>query len=245
MRDRREKERRRPGVVKQRHDPARPGGRDDRGHVLHLERQAARTFHEDRARALADHVRDAAADQRVVEACRDPEPLEQAVREPPRRFVGAVDQQQLVARRQHREQRGGDRRDAGGIEEGRLRPRLQARQGVREAPLRRRAAPAVIEAVMRVPMAVGAQVRDRIVEDGGCAPDRRVDDPAGPFGAPPGLDDAGRIVQRAVGIMLVQGPVRLPSPLVWIGPRPIPTSYRHRAPRRGRAGAARTRAWRR
>ncbi len=44
-------------------------------------------------------------DHRVVEAGGDPHPLEQATRQVARRVIGAVDQQQLVARRQDGEQR--------------------------------------------------------------------------------------------------------------------------------------------
>ncbi len=104
VRQRGEQQRRCPGVVDDRQRARRPGRRGDRWHVLHLEGQAARAFAEHRARGLADHVGDPCTDRRIVIARRYPHPLEQSVAQCPRRAIDAVDHQQLVARREQREQ---------------------------------------------------------------------------------------------------------------------------------------------
>ena len=93
-----QEQRRRPGIVEDRRDPAILGDRDDGGNVLHLECQRAGAFEEDGLGRRADQLGDACSDQRIVEARRDPHPREQAGRQPARRVIGAVDQQQFVAR---------------------------------------------------------------------------------------------------------------------------------------------------
>ena len=246
--DRREEQRRRPGVVEHGGQPVALGDGDDRGQVLHLEGQAARAFEEDRLGGGADQLFDPRADQRIVEAGGDAEPLQQLHRLSPRRVIGAVDQQQFVARRQDGQQRRGDRRNARGVEERRLRPRLQARQRIGEAPLRRRTAAAVIEAVVRVAMSVGAQIGDVVVEDGRGAPDRRIDDPGGPFGAAARLDDARGVAQASFRGGFVVGVTRqrlpwLPWPWASSDPLPIPTSCRRTAPNPCPASADRMPAW--
>ena len=98
VRDRREEEGRRPGIVEYARDPAPPGHRGDPRDVLNLEAVRARAFHEDRAGGIAQHrLQRVGAGQRVVVTRRDSEPRQHLVAEAPRRSVGAVDHQQLVA----------------------------------------------------------------------------------------------------------------------------------------------------
>jgi hypothetical protein len=92
-----EQQRRRPGIVHDRHAATRASGGDDGGDVLHLEAEAAGAFHEDGAGTLADQVGDAGADQRIVKPRGDAQALEQAGREAAGRVIGAVDEEQLVA----------------------------------------------------------------------------------------------------------------------------------------------------
>src|SRR3546814_1826525 len=70
MRQRREIERRRPGIVDQRDDAARAGDGGDRRDILHLERQGTGGFEEDGPCGGRDRIGDTRACQRIVEAGR-------------------------------------------------------------------------------------------------------------------------------------------------------------------------------
>ena len=168
-------------------------------------------------------VGDAGADHRIVIAGRDAEALEHVVAEGPGRPVGAVDHQQLVAGREHREQGAGDRGRAGRIEPGHRRARLELGQRLAQRPGRRRAVAAVMEdAVAR---RIGRlHVGDAVEQDGRGAPDRRVDDAAA------SIPRGGR--PRPAASRASFPSCRRPSPWACPDRRPIRTSCRRRAGRR-------------
>ena len=162
MRDRRKEQRGRPGVVEHRHDAVFTGNARDRGYILHLEGQAARRFEEDQPRFGFDQIGDARADARIIIAGPHTEPREHAVAKAARRFIGAVDHQQMIARRQQRKQPRRYRCNARRIEQRALRPRFEFGQRVGQRPYRRRAAAAIIELVVRR-MAARLQIGDAVV----------------------------------------------------------------------------------
>jgi phosphoribosyl 1,2-cyclic phosphodiesterase len=74
----------------------------DRRHVLHLEAEGARRFQKHRTCVRLEQFLDPAAGERIVIAHLDAELLERRVAEMARRVVGAVGDQQMIARFQHR-----------------------------------------------------------------------------------------------------------------------------------------------
>ena len=109
-----EEQRRRPGVV---HDGEGALGvrrRDDGRHVLHLEGQGARRLQIDQPRVGSHELGDAGADHRVIISNLDTEARQRLVAEAARGAVDAVDHEQMVAGLEQRQQRGADRRQAGG-----------------------------------------------------------------------------------------------------------------------------------
>src|SRR3546814_14660150 len=66
MADGPEIERRRPGIVHQRHDSPCLGHRDDRGHILHLEGEASRAFPDNGACTPSAERLNAAAEHWVI-----------------------------------------------------------------------------------------------------------------------------------------------------------------------------------
>ena len=197
-RDRREEQRRRPGIVEQRRDPPRLGRRDDRGNVLHLKGQAAGAFEEDRRRGLPDQIGDAGADQRIVEARGDAHRRQHLPAEGARRLVDAVHHQQFVAALEHREQSRRDRRHARGEQHRALGARFELGQRLGQRPLRRRAAPAVVELAIGVAAGAGLERGAILEQDGGGAVDGRVDDRPRPFGASAAGDDLGLVALAIV-----------------------------------------------
>jgi len=85
----------------------------DRSDVLHLERQRARTFDEHGARVRLHQRRDVGAGKRVVIGGGDAVAAENLVAEHARRLVDRISHQQMVARAQHGQKRGGHRREPG------------------------------------------------------------------------------------------------------------------------------------
>ena len=200
-------ERRRPGIVDQRRQPARPGDSDDCGDVLHLERQAPRRFHEDRARVRLHQRLDPRTDQRVVVSGRDAARAQVCLAQPPGRVIGAVDHQQMVAGVEQAQQRARDRRRTRGIEHGPCGARIERGQCLCQRPLRRCAAPPV------KPFAVGVRPdpfgkRGRVgIENRRRAPHRRIDHRPGPFASPPALNDRGCGGKRRLGGLAHAAPI--------------------------------------
>ena len=172
------------------------GGSDDGGDILHLESQAAGAFEEDQSGFGADQIGDARADQRIIISRRHAHPIEQAIAQAARRIVNRIDHQQMIARGQQRDQSGGERGDARGVEQCPRRARLQLGQRFGQRPHGRRAAPSVEQLVMRIAPA-RFEIGDTVVKDGRCPPDRRVHDAAaeariaGPLRPPPAGDETG------------------------------------------------------
>jgi hypothetical protein len=134
-----EQQGRRPGVIDQGHDALIPRNGTNGGDVLDLHGQGARTFEQDSAGLVADHLVDPGADQGMVVSGRNPEPLQERVAELAGRAVDAVRDQQFVAVSEDGEQRGGYGRQSRGEQCCSLRTGLQFGQCFRKRPMGRRA----------------------------------------------------------------------------------------------------------
>ena len=106
-------QRRAPGVVGQHHGALVVGDLGDGRDVLHLEALRARRLGEHGAGVRPEQRRDAGADQRVVIGGLDAHALERAVAEGAGRPVHAVGDEDVIARTDDRQERGGDRRQPG------------------------------------------------------------------------------------------------------------------------------------
>ena len=158
--------------------------RGDGGNVLHLERQRARRFEVDGARIRLHQVGDRAADQRIVIAHGDAVAGQDLVAELPGRAVGAVGDEQMVARVHHRQQRRRDRREARRQQgdAGALRS-FERQHGRFERFGGRRAAPAVL-----IARAMGEKILGVRIEHGRGVIDRRIDEAVIGAGLAPGRD---------------------------------------------------------
>ena len=167
--------RRGPGIV---HDEDRAplmGGGCERRKVLNLEGERARRFADHHAGVGTHQVSDAGADAGVVEGGLDPHALQQAVREAPRRAVGAVGHQHVVAALHEGEQRRHDRRLAGAEQVGPV-ALLQRGDGILQREGRGRAVAAVIGLAVLARAERGfLQRRRRLMQDRRRVIDGRVD----------------------------------------------------------------------
>ena len=191
MRQRREEQRRRPGIVEQGGDAARLRHRADAGHVLHLEGQRARALHEDGAGRVRQQGFDfRRGRQRIVITGGDAIALEPLVAERPGRAVDAVDHQQFVAGIEPAQQRERHRRRTRRKQPRARRARFQAGQRFGQRPLGRRAVAAVAQ------NAVGGRVGgfhrgDVLEQHRRGARHRHVDHALQPLVAPPAVDEFG------------------------------------------------------
>ena len=193
---RREAERRGPGVVEHGGDVA--GARDEREgrDVGEFHRQAAGGFQQRHFGARAQCGREGGGVGGVEPAGFDADLLQMRLGEGAAGFVGVVGHHQHVAGAEQRGEHPGDGGDARGIEHGARRPRLQRGECLGQRPLRGPAAPAIVERAIGVGRA-GAQARHVRIEVRGGAPHRRADHPAGlaggagPFRGAAGIDDLG------------------------------------------------------
>ena len=107
-----EVERRSPSRIHDRQGAGRMGSRGDGRHILDLEGQGAGRLHEDRTCLWTDQPGDACPDARIVELGIDAESTQHAVAEGPRRIVGVVCYEEMVAGLQDGEEGAGNRRQA-------------------------------------------------------------------------------------------------------------------------------------
>ncbi len=189
----------RPGVVHQDQRALVVGRRGDGGNVLHLERQRARRFEIDGARVRLHQVRDRAADQRIVIAHGDAVAGQGLIAELSGRAVGAVGDEQMVARAHHRQQRRRDRRQTGRQQRdaGALRS-FEREHGRLQRFGRRRAAPPVL-----IARAVGEIILGVGIKHGRGVIDRRIDEAMIGAGLAPGRDHAGVLVARRGVVVLL------------------------------------------
>ena len=148
MVERLEVERRRPGVVDQHRGAVLLGDRGDGVDVLHLEGLRAGRLEIDDLGVGPHQLRDVGADHRIEEGRLDAEALQRGVGEAPRRAVGVVGHQHVVAGLEEAHDRAGDGGEAG-LHGDRAVRALDGGDGVLERLLRRRAVAAVAEALER------------------------------------------------------------------------------------------------
>jgi hypothetical protein len=177
-----EQNRRCPGIIEQRDEAALLRNCADRRHVLDFHRLRAWTLEQDRARFLAEEVRNLGADQRIVVGGRNPVAFQECLAEFPSWTVDGVDHEQLVAGPKHGKQRRRDRRQARRIKRGPRSTWLELGEGFGERPLRRGSLEAVT--IGPEPGPASFQIGDCVEQYCRRALDRRVDEASPPFATP-------------------------------------------------------------
>ena len=197
--ERLEVERRRPGIVDQHGGAVLLGDAGDGIDVLHLEGLRAGRLEIDHLGVGLDQLLDAGADHGIEEGRLDAEVLERGVGEAPRRAVGVVGQQHVIAGLQEAHDRTGDGGEAG-LHGDRAVRALDGGDRVLQRLLGRRAVAAVAEALERNAILELLHGRG---EDGRGVIDGRVDDAEVVGGIAPGDSQNG--VGTGIGFLAGHG----------------------------------------
>ncbi len=196
---------RRPGIVVDHKRAARMRDGSDRGNVGHFEGLRSRRFDHYRPGVWLEQGGDAGADEGIEIAGFDAVAGEHPIAEISRRTIGVVADEQMIARFQHREQGGGDRREPRGrdTDTGALRT-FERHQRFLQCPGGRGSAAAILEFA-----AMGMQILRGRIEHGRAMDDRGIDEPLLRLGV------ATRRHQRGFRLLRVRSPVIFGKTHAW------------------------------